>query len=225
MEQNCKVRPKVVLVETNWVVDIIAPAHMQSPQAIELLARAQSGEFELFVPAICFTEARETVPRRFTPRSRSADLRKFLKWAIDYERVTAEDADAAFRVFDKFDGLVADELKRVPKRLDELAKQSCLHLFPLTETMLERQVSIGTMELALKPYDLAVLAAVIVKAEELQTEDLSWVGFCELDSDLQPWDRAGVRKSILGELYDNAHIWVYSDFLLEDVNELPAGWT
>jgi hypothetical protein len=49
-------------------------------------------------------------------------------------------------------------------------------------------------DLSLKPYDLAVLAAVIVKSEELQAEGHPWVGFCELDSDLQPWDKSGARK-------------------------------
>lgn len=52
-------KPQAVLVETNWVVDVIAPAHLQSPQAIQLFQRAQAGEFKLYVPAICLTEARE----------------------------------------------------------------------------------------------------------------------------------------------------------------------
>jgi predicted nucleic acid-binding protein len=219
------VKPKVVLVETNWVVDVIAPAHLQNPQAIQLLLRAQAGEFKLYVPAICFAEARETVPRRFTPRSRSEDLRKFVRWARDEGRVNPKDAKAAFRVFDQFDGLVANELTKVAERLHDLAKHPSLSVFPLSEPMLERQVSIGAMDLALKPYDLAVLAAVIVKAEELQKDGHPWVGFCELDSDLQPWDRAGDRKPILSNLYNDARIWVYSDFLLEEVDELPDGWT
>ena len=218
-------KPKGVLVETNWVVDIIAPAHLQSPQAIRLLERAQASEFKLYVPAICFAEARETVPRRFTPRSRSEDLRKFVRWARGKGRVTAEDAKAAFRVFDQFDGLVANELMEVAERLADLAKHPSLSVFPLSEPMLERQVSIGAMDLSLKPYDLAVLAAVIVKAEELQQEGHPWVGFCELDADLQPWDKSGARKPILSDLYDNARIWVYGDFLLEEINELPKGWT
>ena len=52
-------KPKAVLVETNWVVDVMAPAHLQSPQAIQLLQRAQAGEFKLYFPAICLAEARE----------------------------------------------------------------------------------------------------------------------------------------------------------------------
>ena len=217
-------KPKVVLVETNWVVDVAAPAHLQSPQAIQLLRQADAGEFKLHVPAICLAEARETIPRRFTPRSRSEDLRKFVRWARDEGRVSAEDAKAAFRIFDQFDGLVANELTKVSERLDALAKHPGLSTFPLSEPMLEQQMSIGAMDLSLKPYDLAVLAAVIVKSEELQQEGHPWVGFCELDSDLQPWDKFGARKPILSDLYDNARIWVYGDFLLEDINKLPDGW-
>lgn len=81
------------------------------------------------------------------------------------------------------------------------------------------------MELHLKPYDLAVLAAVIVKAEELQQEGHAWVGFCELDADLQPWDKFGARKPILSDLYDNSRILVYGDFSLEEIDGLPDGWT
>jgi len=218
------VKPKAVLVETNWVVDVVAPAHLQSPQAIQLLLRAEAGEFELHVPSICLVEARETVPRRFTPRSRSEDLRKFVRWARDQGRVSAEDAKAAFRVFEQFDGLVANELTKVSERLDDLAKHPSLNVFPLSEAMLERQVYIGALDLFLKPYDLAVLAAVIVQAEKLQQKGYAWIGFCELDSDLQPWDKAGSPKPVLNDLYNTSRIWVYANFLLEDIHELPEGW-
>ena len=90
--------------------------------------------------------------------------------------------------------------------------------------MLERQITVGAMELSLKPYDLAVLAAVLVKSEELSQEGHSWVGFCELDSDLQPWDKSGARKPILSKLYDSSCVWVYDDFLLEEIDRLPEDW-
>ena len=217
-------KPQAVFVETNWVVDIVAPAHLQRPQAAQLLSLAESGEFELHLPAICLTEARETIPRRFNPRTDSEDLRKFVKWAKKEGKLTIEDANAAFRVFDKFDGLVTNELRKVPERLIELAKHPNLNVFPLSESMLERQVSIGAMDTLLKPYDMAVLAAILVRAEDLQQEGHSWVGFCELDSDLQPWDKNGVLKPILNDLYNASRIWVYRDFLVEDVDELPEVW-
>lgn len=217
-------KPKAVLVETNWVVDIVAPAHLQSPQALQLLQHAENSEFKLYVPAICLTEARETVPRRFTPRSRSEDLRKFVRWAKNEGRLTGEDANVAFRVFEQFDSLVTHELTKVSERLDALLKHSSINVFPLSEPMLERQVQLGAMNLFLKPYDLAILSAVIVKSEELQQEGHSWIVFCELDSDLQPWDKDGNRKPILSDLYDSARIWVHADFLVEEINELPDDW-
>lgn len=217
-------KPQAVFVETNWVVDIVAPAHLQSQQISQLLSLAEAGEFELYLPAICLTEARETIPRRFTPRSRSEDLRKFVQWAKRQGKMTTEDANAAFRVFDKFDGLVANELTKVPERLIELAEHPNLNVFPLSESMLERQVYIGAMDTSLKPYDLAVLAAILVRAEDLQQQEHSWVGFCELDSDLQPWDKNGALKPILSDLYNASRVWVYQDFLVEDVDELPQIW-
>jgi len=217
-------KPQAVFVETNWVVDIVAPAHLQSQQASQLLSLAEAGEFELYLPAICLTEARETIPRRFTPRSRSEDLRKFVQWAKRQGKMTTEDANAVFRVFDKFDGLVANELTKVPERLIELAEHPNLNVFPLSESMLERQVYIGAMDTSLKPYDLAVLAAILVRAEDLQQQGHSWVGFCELDSDLQPWDKNGALKPILSDLYNASRVWVYQDFLVEDVDELPQSW-
>jgi hypothetical protein len=90
--------------------------------------------------------------------------------------------------------------------------------------MLERQISIGAMDIALKPYDLAILAAMLVKSEELQREGHLLVGFCELDSDLQPWDKSGNWKPILRDLYNDARIWVYRDFLVEDADDLPQEW-
>jgi len=219
------VKPLAVLVETNWVVDVTAPAHLQSPQALQLLRLADAGEFKLYVPAICLVEARETIPRRFTPRSRSEDLRKFVKWAREEGHISTEDVNVAFRIFNQFDGLVTNQLTKVPERLDALVQHPGLSIFPLSETMLERQISIGAMDIALKPYDLAVLAAVIVKSEQLQKEGYSWVGFCELDSDLQPWDKSGLPKPILRYLYDNARIWVYRDFLCDEIDELPESWT
>ena len=102
--------PKAVFVETNWIVDMVAPAHLQSPQAYQLIQRVQNGEFELFIPAICFAEARETVPRRFIPKSTSDNFRKFVGWAKGENKVSPEDAEIAFRIFDQFDGLVRTRL-------------------------------------------------------------------------------------------------------------------
>ncbi|MBD2633775.1 hypothetical protein H6G52_00235 [Limnothrix sp. FACHB-881] len=218
MELGNGVKGQAVFVETNWVVDVIAPAHLQSLKSVQLLEQANAGCFDLYLPAICLIEARETVLRRFAPRSRSDDFRKFVKWARNQGRITVEDAGAAFRVFDQFDGLVTHQLAETPERLANLAENPGLTIFSLSEAMLKRQVEIGAIDgLFLKPYDLAVLAAILVQAEHLRSVGYSQVVFCELDSDLQPWNKAGDRKSILSDLYDDSKILVQGDFLLERI--------
>jgi len=53
MESGNGVTPQAVFVETNWVVDVIAPAHLQSLKAIQLLEGANSGLFDLpIVPTL-----------------------------------------------------------------------------------------------------------------------------------------------------------------------------
>jgi hypothetical protein len=71
------------------------------------------------------------------------------------------------------------------------------------------------------PFDQAILAAILVRAEELIAKGVNQMDFCELDSHLHPWDKDSRPKKRLTELYDQAHIRVHGDFLLQ-VPEKPA---
>ncbi len=203
---------KTIIVETNWVVDVVAPAHLQNPQALKLLTQARDGEIDLYVPAICLVEARKTIPRRFSPRALSGDIRKFIRWAKANSKVMFGDADSALKVLDQFDGLVAHELTKVAERLSALADLPYLKVFPLSDQMLVRQVTIGSLDLYLEPFDLAILAAVLVKAEELFAVSNQEIHFCELDSDLHPWYKSGSPKPIIYDLYNYSHIRVNENF-------------
>lgn len=81
--------------------------------------------------------------------------------------------------------------------------------------MLERCAELSYMKLDLQPFDQAILAAVLVRAEQLLAEGVGEMAFCELDTHLQPWDKDRNFKSRLASLYDAARIWVYGDFLLQ----------
>jgi hypothetical protein len=82
--------------------------------------------------------------------------------------------------------------------------------------MLVRAVELSTENLDLRPFDQAILAAVLVRAEALRDSGADEVSFCELDGDLQPWDRNGRVKQPLATLYDSARVWVYGDFAMEN---------
>lgn len=80
--------------------------------------------------------------------------------------------------------------------------------------MLTRAVEISVLNLDLKPFDQAILAAVLIGAEKLREQGATEIVFCELDSDLQPWNRDGSIKQAFKALYDAAGIWVYGDFAM-----------
>jgi len=79
------------------------------------------------------------------------------------------------------------------------------------------------LDLSLKPFDQAILAAVLVRAEELRTANNLDLCFCETDADLQPWDKRGEAKRPLTNLYDAAQVRVYGDFDLSSP-ERPDHW-
>jgi hypothetical protein len=122
------------------------------------------------------------------------------------ERATRE-------ALDRFELQVRRELGPLDDILAALRGQPGLEVFPLNERMLERAVVLSELDLSLKPFDQAILAAVLVlvRAEELRGAGDSELCFCETDAVLQPWDKRGDAKRPLTDLYDAAQAWVYGD--------------
>ena len=115
------------------------------------------------------------------------------------------------------------ELERLDATLQTLRQEPGVEVFALSEAMLERAVTLSLLGLDLKPFDQAILAAVLVRAEELFGAGEQELAFCEIDSDLQPWDKNGNPKQPLTRLYDAARVWVYGDFALGYPSR-PEGW-
>ena len=74
---------------------------------------------------------------------------------------------------------------------------------------MERSVLLSTQGLNLKSFDHSILAAVLVRADELWSQGEKDLLFCELDTDLQHW--VGTQKH-LEQLYDSAHLTVTNSF-------------
>lgn len=125
-------------------------------------------------------------------------------------------------VLDQYEASVSAELDEVDERLATIARHSGIEVFALSEAMLSRAVELSTINLDLKPFDQAILAAVLVRAEQLRDLGADDVVFCELDGDLQPWDKNGRPKQPLTDLYDSAHLWVYGDFAMQSPVKRPT---
>jgi predicted nucleic acid-binding protein len=68
-----------VFVETNWLVDYLAPSHRQTPAARSLMDRSRSGELKLYLPAFCIVEARKVIATKFQPRGEADAIRQFVR--------------------------------------------------------------------------------------------------------------------------------------------------
>ena len=100
------------------------------------------------------------------------------------------------------------ELKQLDDTIASIRLDAGLEVFALNDRMLERSVDLIVLGLSLKPFDQAILAAVLVRAEELRAQGEEDLCFCETDSDLQPWDRDRNAKEPLKSLFDRAGVWV-----------------
>lgn len=148
-------------------------------------------------------------------------MRKFLLWAKRENIVEAAVDETVRQTLDQMESLVRRDLDRLNDSLENLRSERGVEIFNLNENMLERCA--GLSHLGLQPFDQAILASIVVKAETLKRDGIDRFAFCEADSDLQPWDKLGARKEPLASLYDQTAIWVYQDFLLERP-EMPEGF-
>ena len=213
-----------VFVETNWLVDVVAPAHHQKRTAVRLLERAKAGELTLHVPTICFTEARVVVNRgKFSPRTEANALRHYVRWARDEGKTTSEDANVVFRVVDQFESRLSTEVGAVDSRLQDVMDSPGLRAFALSEAMLSASRDLALRDPALESFDQAILAAILVRSGEVMAEHtVDRCFFCEKDHHLLPWDRNGDPRPTLRAMYDLHRVWVYDDW---EMTEGPwDGW-
>jgi hypothetical protein len=215
-------RMRHVFVETNWVFAYAAPAHHKSLDAVELLQRARAGEVQLHLPSPCLTEARQAILRKCQPRHEADAVRQFLLRARAERTVSPDQERTTREVLGRFEQQVQVELRHLAETLEDLRGEG-VQIFPLNANMLERAVSLSTLDLSLKPFDQAILAAILVRAGELASVGEVDLCFCEADADLQPWDKRGDPKQPLTDLYDAAGVWVYGDFDLREP-ERPDDW-
>lgn len=104
-------------------------------------------------------------------------------------------------VLDRFEQQVRAELRELNNILGSLRQMNGLEMFPLNERMLERTVALSASDLSLTPFDQAILATVLVRAEEPGIAEERDLCFCETDADLQPWDKNEDPKQPLTDLY------------------------
>jgi hypothetical protein len=201
---------KHVFVETNWVFDLCAPAHRSTPEAQQLADRAARGELALHVPSASLREGERAIRQKYQP-SASKDLREFQRWGVAQRKLGAETAAQATAFLDAYVGSVESGMATLAGRIDAIRSLPGVDVFALDDRMLDRALALRSEIAMLKPFDEAILAAILVKAGDLTVQGQpKW--FCDLDGDLVPFDRKGNPRKELVALYTAAGVTVRQDF-------------
>ena len=114
-----------------------------------------------------------------------------------------------------FEGHVGSGLATLNDKLLEITNAAGVEVLPLDGPMLDMSLELHFKEIELSEFDRAVLATVLTKGRSLRDSGETDVSFCGLDSDLWPWEKRTRRaRAEFKKLYDDAGVWVYSDFTL-----------
>jgi hypothetical protein len=188
---------------------------------LDLIDLAAKGEIRIYIPACCIAEARKTIRQKFQPKETDR-LRRYLRWAVEQKLFDNQMAETGRLILQRFDVSVTADLKGLNDRLRDVSTAEGVQIVPLDESVLDLSVDLHFEEIEPSEFDRAVLATVLVKGRELREKGEADVNFAELDSKLWPWEKKTVRsRPELTQLYDDAGVWVYSDFTLTSP-ERPA---
>jgi hypothetical protein len=201
-----------VFVESNWVFEYVEPEFKRKPAAGRLVARAAAGELVLHIPAICLREGAESVRRKCQPRHELGEFRRFVNGT---GALSTPDTEVVRGFLEAYDQHVKAGIDGVDARLDDLRNEANVEVFALSDEMLGRVLDLrrSVVEVnQMKPFDEAILAAVIVRAETLSASGTADLTFCTLDSDLLPWTKKGEARPELKKLYDGAGVSVLASF-------------
>lgn len=164
-----------VLVETNWVVDVCAPAARRQADALELLRRAEAGEVEIHVPHIAFREAASVIRRKHQPKEARV-IQNFRRWAMREGHIDERLSEASNELLNLFVNMTSAAINQLETRLDEVCE--LVRPYALSEAVLERALELRPQVPNLGPFDEALLAATLVTAHELHARGPI---FCTLD--------------------------------------------
>lgn len=202
-----------VFLETNWLVTVAAPARNPPPAALELLDSAKKGHVRIYIPTCCIAEAKKTIRQKFQPKE-ADKLRSYIQWAVEQKVLDETTAESARIALASFEGSVSSKLAHLNDTLRDITTAAGVVILPLDDAVLEMSLELHFKEIELSEFDRAVLAVVLIKGRSLRDSGEADVNFCNLDSGLLPWQKRGGPKPELKKLYDDAGVWVYSDFTL-----------
>jgi predicted nucleic acid-binding protein len=198
-----------IFVETNFLFGVFRMPSKRHRDALALKARFSAGEVKLYVPYLCFQEARNLIAKSL-PSNRCSDLLDFHRFATsagtaswEFEEVRKL-LDAATGEVSRTKAVYQRELADFAAAVGDGILHGSKHVFDFLEAL-------DLDDDSLKYNDKLILSSVLVRARELKAAGAERIFFASVDkSDLQPTpDRPKMTRH-----YDEAGLIFVPNFVL-----------
>jgi predicted nucleic acid-binding protein len=206
-----------VFVETNFLFGVFRLPSQRHRDALALKARFEAAEIKLYVPYLCFQEARNLISKSL-PRSRCADLLEFHRYATadgsanwDFAEVMKL-IDAATAEVNRTKAVYQREMADFAASLGDGVLHGTSDVFDFLQAL-------DLDDDTLKYNDKLILSSVLIKARELKSAGADRLFFVSVDkSDLQPTP----RRPKLTRCYTDAGLAFVPNFILPDPSTTPT---
>jgi predicted nucleic acid-binding protein len=205
-----------IFVESNFLFGVFCMPSKRHRDAVALKARLDADEVKLYVPYLCFQEARYLIAKSIS--NRGSDLLAFHRFVAWIEAPTWDYAEEK-KLLDAATGEVNRTKAVCQRELTEFATALGDGILHGTKEVFDFLESLDLDDDNLKYNDKLILASVLWKANELKGSEAGRIFFASLDkSDLQPTD----HRPKMARYYNEAGLVFVPNFVLPDPPANPA---
>jgi predicted nucleic acid-binding protein len=209
-----------VFVETNFLFGVFRMPSKRHRDALALKARLDAGEIKLYVPYLCFQEARHLIAKSL-PNNRCADILEFHRFAVG-TGAAAWNFDEVRKLLDAATGEVSRTKAVHQRELTDFADALGEGVLHGTKEDFDFLEALDLDDDNLRYNDKLVLSSILWKAQELKRAGAGPCFFASVGkSDLQPTD----RRPKMARCYDEAGLVFLPNFVVPNVGPDSAGQT
>ncbi len=174
-----------VFVETNFLFGVFRMPSKRHRDALALQAQFGTGDVKLYVPYLCFQEARNLIAKSL-PSNRCSDLLEFHRFAAD-SGTASWDFDEVRKLLDAAMGEVSRTKAVYQRELADFAAEVGDEVLHGSKQVCNFLEALELDDDSLKYNDKVILSSVLVRAHELMAAGADRLFFASVDkSDLQP---------------------------------------
>jgi hypothetical protein len=201
--------PAHVFVETKFLFGVFRMPSKRHRDALALKAQFSSGEVKLYVPYLCFQEARNLIAKSLTS-SRCSDLLDFHRFAAA-SGTASWDFDEVRKLLDAAMGEVSRTKAVYQRELADFAAAVGDGILQGSDQVFDFLEALELDDDSLKYNDRLILSSVLVRARDLKAAGADRVFFASVDkSDLQPTS----HRPKMTRHYDEAGLTFVPNFVL-----------